>query len=172
MTERPQPASSPLDARIASASAVVAALALSVVLMAVAGTFVAPRGADVAPTAAIPFVAVAFFAMLGSVLFRRVSLQPLRLLETYERTGEAGLSDLMFRVTIVSAALAEAVGAVGLVLGIVTGDTYYMYALCFIALLGVLSNFPRAQRWRSLSADISMRAGAGATSSSFGAGGR
>ena len=47
-----------------------------------------------------------------------------------------------------------------------------MYALCLIALLGVLSNFPRAKRWRELSADISMRARAGATTSGYGAGGR
>jgi hypothetical protein len=74
------------------------------------------------------------------------------------------------RATIVSGSLAEAVGIVGLILGILTGDTYYLYALCAVSLLGVLSNFPRAGRWRDLSAEISKWAHAGNTGSSPGDG--
>jgi hypothetical protein len=170
MIGQPDSVSPVLEQRIRTAAIVVAALAFSVVMMAVVGTLVAPRAGDAPAPVSFFFVAGAFFAMIGSVAVRRLMLQPLRLVQVYERSGESGLADHAFRVTIISAALAESVGAIGLVLGIVTGDTYYMYALCFIALLGVLSNFPRARRWRDLSAEISMRTQAGAASSSFGAG--
>jgi hypothetical protein len=56
-------------------------------------------------------------------------------------------------------------------MGFVTGDTYYLYALCAIALMGVLSNFPRARRWRELNSEITAQAGAGAAPTSFGIGG-
>lgn len=159
-----------LDQRITAASIVVAALAGGVVIMGIVGTFVGPRVGDAPPSVAISLVAAAFFSMLGSVLIRRILLQPYRLVQVYEGGGEAGLADHAFRVTLISAALAEAVGVIGLVVGLLTGDTYYMYALCFIALVGILSNFPRARRWRDLSAEISVRTRAGATSSGFGAG--
>jgi hypothetical protein len=163
-------ATSVLDKRLQTASIVVAALAMSVLLFAVAGTFVAPRAGDTPPSLSFGLVAVSFFLMLASVFARRVMFTPAKLTEVYEKGGEAALGDYVFRVTIVSSALAEGVGAIGLVLGLVTGDTYYMYALCFIALLGVLSNFPRARRWRDLSADLSARTRAGASPSGFGVG--
>ena len=170
MMHQSDAASPVLDRRIQSATIVVAALAFSVVMMAVVGTLVAPDANEVPPTSSLFFVAAAFFAMLGSVIVRRLMLQPARLVQVYGRSGEAGLAEHAFRVTIISAALAEAVGAIGLVLGLVTGDTYDMYVHCFIALLGVLSNFPRARRWRELNAEISMRTQAGAASGSFGTG--
>jgi hypothetical protein len=162
-------ASAPLDQRIRVASILVAAIAMSVVVFAVIGTILAKTSDGQMPAGLlVGIVSASFFALLTSVIVRRINYQPVRLRQVYEAAGEAGLATHMLRTTIVSAALAEAVAVFGLVLGMISGDTYYLYALCAIALLGVLSNFPRARRWRELSFEISAQAGAGAPAGGLG----
>lgn len=173
MMNRPDAAApSPLDGGIRVATILVATIAMSVVILAVVGTVVAREANDPVPlTFLIGIVSAAFFALVGSVLYRRFSYHPLRLRQIYEASGERGLAGHMLRTTVVSAALAEAVAVFGLLMGIITGDTYYLYVLCAIALLGVLSNFPRARRWRELSSEITAQSQAGAPSTSLGIGG-
>ena len=158
-----------IDRGIQIASILVVAFAASVVVFGVVGTFLA-QGDRGPVAAAIPLAAIsaAFFALVGSVAYRRLSFQPLRIARLYEASGEAGLAGHLVRTTVVSAALAEVVGLFGLVLGLLTGDTYYLYALAAISLLGVLSNFPRASRWRNLRAGAGTHAAAGATPGNFG----
>jgi F0F1-type ATP synthase membrane subunit c/vacuolar-type H+-ATPase subunit K len=154
MVSEPQ-AKSSLDRGLHTASILVVVFAASVVLFGAVGSFLA--AGDRGPTpAALPMaiISAAFFALVGSVAYRRVNFQPIRLHHLLEATGEGGLANHLVRTTVVSAALAESVGLFGLVLGLVTGDTYYLYALCAIALLGVLSNYPRADRWRDLLARV------------------
>lgn len=171
MTPASQPQSA-LDRGIQVASILVVAFAASVIVFGVVGAFLAEGDRGPVP-AVIPLVAIsaAFFALVGSVAMRRLSFQPLRLQRLYEAAGEAGLANHLVRTTVVSAALAEAVSLFGLVLGLMTGDKYYLYALSAIALLGVLSNFPRAGRWRNLRAESGMHEAAGVTSGNFGGGG-
>jgi hypothetical protein len=178
MSPGPEPASpaaaTPIDARIKTATIVVAAIAAGVLFFAVIGTIVVKplaSGREANGQLAIPLVSFAFFAMLASIMFRRVSFQPLKLEQIGQAKGEAGLAAHLMRTTIVSAALAEAVGIVGLVLGILTGETYYLYALCAISLFGVLSNYPRANQWRRLSNEFNERARA-ETTEGLGAGRR
>ena len=160
-----------LDRRIRTASVVVGAMAASVVAFAVVGTVTVRAASGGTPLSfMLGIVSAAFFALLGSVVYRRLNYQPIRLRQIFEASGESGLADHMLRTTIVSAALAEAVAVFGLLMGTLTGDTYYLYALCAIALLGVLSNFPRARRWRELSSEITARARAEAASGSLGLG--
>jgi len=164
-------ASAALDQRILVASILVAAIATSVVVFAVIGTILATTSGGAMPAGLlVGIVSAAFFALLTSVIVRRINYQPVRLRQVYEAAGEAGLATHMLRTTIVSAALAEAVGIFGLMLGIMSGDTYYLYALCAIALLGVLSNFPRARSWRELSYEISAQTDAGAPAGGLGIG--
>ena len=178
MSSGPQPASpasaTSIDARIKTATVVVAAIAAGVLFFAVIGTIaIKPfaQGREFNGQVAIPLVSFAFFAMLASIMFRRVSFQPLKLEQIGEAKGGAGLAAHLMRTTIVSAALAEAVGIIGLVLGMLTGETYYLYALCAISLFGVLSNYPRANQWRRLSNEFNERARAG-TTEGFGGGRR
>ncbi len=161
-----------MDRSIRTAGILVGAIAMSVVLFAVIGTIVAKQVAagETPQVFLLAVVSASVFAMLGSVVFRRLSYQPLRLRRIYETSGESGLASHMLKTTIVSAALAEAVGVFGLLMGVVTGDTYYLYVLCAVALWGVLSNFPRARRWRELSSEIIAQSRAGATSESLGIG--
>lgn len=172
MTERPDPGTdAALDSRIRTSSIIVGAMAVTVIVFGVLGTFLAQSAGPTNPTLTLAIVPAAIFSLLGSVLYRRFNYQPIRLRQVYNGSGESGLADHLLRTTIVSSALAEAVGMFGLVMGILTGDTYYLYVLCAIALLGVLSNFPRARRWRELSSEIAAQSGAGAATSSFGIGG-
>jgi hypothetical protein len=151
-----------IDGAIRIASILVLALGMSVVVLGVVGTIVAQKASGPVPAAlVIALVAAATFALLGSLLFRRFSYHALRLRQVFDAAGEPGLASHMLKTTIVSTVLAEAVAIVGLIMGTLTGDTYYLYALCAIALLGVLSNFPRARRWRELSSEITATARAG-----------
>ncbi len=157
-----------LDARIRTTSVIVLALSSSVVAIAAIGT-AAARSMSGTPNPAltVAMVSAAFFALVGSVLYRRFNYQPIRLRQVYADSEDSGLAEHMLRTTIVSAALAEIVAVFGLMLGILSGDTYYLYALCAIALIGVLSNFPRARRWRELSSEIATHSAAEVTSGSF-----
>lgn len=172
MTNEPQVQTrGPIERGVQTAMVVVGALSMSVVLFGVVGTLVASKVETPVPAALpIAIVAAATFALLGSVMYRRLSYQSIRLVRIYEAGGEAALASYMVRTTIVSAALAEAVGLFGLVMAIMTGDTYYLYVLCLIALGGVLSNFPRARRWRDMIDAVAMRDKAGATSGNSGFG--
>lgn len=172
MNEPDAAASAALDQRIRIASILVAAIAMSVVVFAVIGTVLAKTsGGEMPAGLLVGIVSASFFALLTSVIVRRINYQPIRLRQIYETSGEAGLAAHLLRTTIISAALAEAVGVFGLILGMLSGDTYYLYALCAIALGGVLSNFPRARRWRELSFEISAQAGTGAPAGGLGIGG-
>jgi hypothetical protein len=158
-----------VDKAVQVASILVVAFSASVVVFGVVGTFLAIGDRGPVP-AVIPLAIIssAFFALVASVAYRRLSFQPIRLQRVYEASGEAGLANHLVRTTVVSAGLAESVAIFGLILGLMTGDTYYLYALCAIALLGVLSNFPRAGRWRTLRTEVGTNAAAGATSGNFG----
>jgi len=173
MTNLTQESATPnLDAKIRVASIAVITIASSVVVFAMIATVVAARQASsaLAPTLMLPLVIAGFFALVSSVMFRRLNFQPAKLLAVFGRGGEPALAGHLFRVTLVSSALAEAVGIVGLILGIVSADTYYAYVLCGIALLAVLSNFPRARQWRELGTEITQQARSGVTGGSFGKG--
>ena len=167
MEQSNAPGEAIVERSVALASIVVIALSSSVVLFGIIGTMVsaARPATGLAMPGAVALVAAAFVLLVASVLFRRMSFQPQRLLAVFTKSGEAGLAQQLVRATIVSGSLAEAVGIVGLVLGLLTGDTYYLYALCAVSLLGVLSNFPRAAKWRELSAEIHKWAQAGSTNS-------
>jgi hypothetical protein len=153
-------ASAKLENAIATARTLVLALAMSVGLYMLVGTFVAQEGdsgADVA-TYRIPLVSIAFASLIASVMYRRVNLLMARLEQVHTARGEAGLARHLLTTTVVSAALGDVVGICGLLVGILTGDTYTMYALCAAALIAILFSLPRANGWREAYRQIALRA--------------
>ncbi len=172
MDASPMSATPALDARIRSASVLVLVLALSVITFAVVGTVASNQAVAVPSAGALlfPLVGAALLTLVASVMVRRVNFQPARILAMHGQGGEKGLAEHMFRTTLISSALGEAVGIFGLILGIVSADMYYAYVLCGIGLMAVLSNYPRARQWRELSTEITQRAQSGSTSGSFGQG--
>lgn len=161
-----------LDSRIRTASVLVLVFSMSVIMFAVVGTIVVGQRTPSSGENSLlaPLVGAALLTLVASVMIRRVSFQPARLLAAHATGGEQALADLMFRITLISSALGEAVGIFGLILSIVSADMYYAYVLCGIALMAVLSNYPRARQWRELSTEITQRAQSGSTSGSFGQG--
>lgn len=149
------------------ASLIVFAFTSTVVMLVLVGSMIVQPVESPATQVAFPLVIGAFGAMVASVLFRRINLNPFRLRAIFSKKGGTGLASHLFTVTIVSAALAESVGIFGFVLGLLTGDRYYFYVLSVISCIGILLNFPRARRWRDLMTEISTTAQAGGTS--FGA---
>lgn len=152
-----------LERTINTARIVMFALASSAFMLIVVGTIIVQQGAirDDGAGLRIPLVAVAFGALIGSVLVRRLGLSGVRLHQVYVAKGGPAVVDQLFGTTIVSAALGEAVGLIGFVLGVLTGDTYTMYALCAASVVAILFCLPRANGWRELYQSIIARGPAG-----------
>ena len=152
-----------LERTIATCRTILFALASSVFVYVVVGTIVSQQDAAAQPsnTYRIPLVAGALGALVGSVMFRRLNLSFTRVSQIHATKGASGVIDHLFRTTIVSAALGEAVGIFGLLVGILSADTYTMYALCAAAVVAILFSLPQANGWRELYQQISVRGAAG-----------
>jgi len=152
-----------LERAINTSRILIFALASSALMFVVIGTIVAQQlssEGDVA-TYRVPLVALAFCALIASVMYRRFSLATLRLEQIYTAKGVAGFVDHLFRSTLISAALGEAVGVFGFLLGVLTGETDKMYALCAASLAAILFSLPKANGWRDLYQQVSARAPVG-----------
>jgi hypothetical protein len=143
-----------LQARVAmthrTAAIIVLALTTSVVLSVVAGLLildrVAARGART--DLRLPLYGIAAAFALGSIALRRVLLLRFRLESIAERRGGAGVLRHLFTVTLVSAALAEAVGSIALIMAFFGGDQIDLVRLGIVALVVSLYNYPRLGTWR------------------------
>jgi hypothetical protein len=97
--------------------------------------------------ARIPFFIAALFMALGSIAFRRTQLRWLRLEVIGGLRGPEGLIKHFFNTALVSAALAEAIGVLALVIVFFGGDTRDVVSLGVVALLIVLTSYPRRSAW-------------------------
>ena len=165
--------SAKLESAIATARMLVLVLASSIGLYLLVGTFVVQQGASGAdvPTYRIPLVSIAFAAVVASVMFRRLNLVLARLEQVHMAKGDAGLAKHLLSSTVISAALGDVVGICGLGVGIMTGDTYTMYALCAGALIAILFSLPRANGWREAYRQITLRARSASSPAGYPAGG-
>jgi len=91
--------------------------------------------------------AAAVFAMC-SILLRRVLLLRFRLESIAQRRGAVGVIRHLFRVTLMSAAMAEAVGVIALLITFFGGDEADLIQLGIVALVASLYNYPRLGTWR------------------------
>jgi hypothetical protein len=71
-----------------------------------------------------------------------------RLESIAERRGVAGVLKHLFTVTLISAALAEAVGMMGLLIVFFGGDEADLIRVGIVALIVSLFNYPRLGMWR------------------------
>lgn len=164
MTPPPTGGSPRLERAIGSGRVVVFALATSVLVYLIVGTLVIQSGGFRSDTGTVRagLVTLGFFALVGSVTWRRMNLSPLKLEVVYGAKGEAGFVDHLWKTMLVSAALGEAVGIAGLATGILTGDTRAMNVFCVISLAAILLSLPRANGWRDAYNQIVDRGRAGA----------
>jgi hypothetical protein len=133
-----------------AAALVVLSLAGSIVLYMAVGYIIATTAQPkTEPTQVpIPFYVAAVFLALGSIAFRRTQMHRFRLESVAIRRGPEGLIKHLFTATLISAALAEVIGLLGLVTVFFGGDAWDVVRLCVVALAITLYNYPRRAAWQ------------------------
>jgi F0F1-type ATP synthase membrane subunit c/vacuolar-type H+-ATPase subunit K len=96
----------------------------------------------------IPFYGAAAAFAIGSLVFRRIQMQAPRLESVVARRGVEGLVGHLVTTTIISGALAEVVGLLGLLLSLMSGDLTHVIKLGVVALAVSVYNFPRLRAWQ------------------------
>ena len=141
---------SALDERVraahAKASRVVLAFAAFIVLCIAIGLFnIRNVSAGDVPYS---FYVGAIFLALGSIAYRRAQMRRLRLEAVAALRGVDGLINHFFQVTLVSAALAELIGILAVVMSLVGGEQSDVIRLGAVALVVELFTYPRRGAWR------------------------
>ena len=149
-----QPATSQAASRVRtahnSARVIVLALAASIIVETVIGIFIAnSRRPRVVSTGSLyPFYVGAVFLAFGSIAYRRAQMRRLRLEVVTGLRGVEGLVKHFFQVTLVSAAMAEAIGILAILVGAVGGEQTDVVRFGVVALVVELFTYPRLQAWQ------------------------
>ncbi len=130
------------------AQAIVLAFTVSVLICTVIGFWLA-GSQTVTRTGQMPvgFVVGVIFLALGATALRRTQLRWLRLQAIGEARGVEGLLKHLFTVTLISTALAEAIGVLALLVGLLTGEQFYVLVFGVVAMVVLLSSYPRRMAW-------------------------
>jgi hypothetical protein len=151
MAYSPASERAPLNSVYRKTALIVGVLALSALLIMVAGYFVPP------PLNGNPHFIFAVYVIapvvgLAVVMARRLMLSQASL-RRIESRGTAALLIHLSKVSVICAALGESVAAIGLVGYLVTGQYDVSLRLGIIGILLILYSFPRQWEWsRTLSA--------------------
>jgi len=143
-----------LETRVAlshrTAAIIVLAMIVSIIMYVAIGALILRRAAGSAGASDIrlPLYGAAAALALASIALRRVLLLRLRLESVAQRRGVEGLLKYLFIVTLISAALGEAVGIVGLLMIFFGGDEIDLIRIGIVALIVSLYNYPRLGTWR------------------------
>lgn len=145
---------SELDLRVraahAKASMVVLAFAASIIVYVAIGIFNVRSRSAVAVANDLPysFYVGAIFLALGSIAYRRAQMRRLRLEAVAALRGVDGLINHFFKVTLLSAALAELIGIFAVVISLLGGEQNDVIRLGVVALVVELFTYPRRGAWR------------------------
>ncbi|HSE97572.1 MAG TPA: hypothetical protein VLD57_04825 [Blastocatellia bacterium] len=146
----------PLRAQVAQvhrkAMLITLAMTASIVIYVVIGIVVVSTregraGLEQPPLA---FVTLVTFLALGSTVLRRTQLRQMRLEAVAGTRGIDGLLRHLFTMTIISAALAEAIGILALLVSFFGGDQFYVVIFGVVALVVMLSSYPRRAAWEKI----------------------
>src|SRR5205085_5140516 len=149
-----------LEARVAEAhrkaSILVMALAASVVLYAAIALYVISQrpARGLTEQTRYGFYFAATFLAFGSIFYRRTQMRRIRLEVVAGLRGVAGLLRHFFIVTLVSAAMAEAIGLLGLVVSFLGGDQNDVARFAVVAIAIVLYSYPRRRAWQQAAAYV------------------
>lgn len=132
-----------------TAMMVALALAGSLVLCIVIGLIIlSSRPAVSREELLIPFYGGAAVSAIGALAFRRIQMQGVRLESVAARRGVTGLIGHLVTTTLISGALAEVVGLLGLMLSLLSGDLTHVIRLGVVALAVSVYNLPRLRLWQ------------------------
>ena len=130
------------------AQTIVLALLVSVLICTALGFWLA-GSPTITRTGRMPvaFIVGVIFLALGAMALRRTQFRQLRLQAIGEARGVAGLLKHLFMVTLISAALAEAIGVLALLVGVLTGEQFYVLVFGVVAIVVLLSSYPFRLDW-------------------------
>jgi hypothetical protein len=141
-----------LHARVATfhskAKTVVLAVLGSIVMLSAIGFWIAGERAAL-PTRQMPiaFVVGVIFLALGATAIRRTQLRWLRLEAVGNLRGVDGVLKHLLRMTVIVAALAEAIAVLSLLVGVLAGEQFYVMVFGLVAIVVLLSSYPRRMAW-------------------------
>ena len=84
---------------------------------------------------------------IGAVVWRRTKFQPMRLQDIFGLAGVSGLLKTLEKTTIQLAILGAAIAAVGFISTLVTGNEWYTYLACAVAVLVFVYCYPTKSSW-------------------------
>src|SRR5215470_9281468 len=124
-------------------------ISISVAIYMVVGLLVAASRGEPQeqPQLRIPFFVAALFLALGSFTFRRTQLRWIKLQAVAGTRGRAGLIKYLVNTTLVSVAMAELIGLLGLVLAFAGAARRDVVTLGIVALIVGLASYPRRLAW-------------------------
>ena len=130
------------------AKTVVLAALVSILLLTAIGFWIAGvRTVTRTGQMPISFVVAVIFLALGATAIRRTQLRWLRLQAVGSLRGVEGVLKHLLRMTVVVAALAGAIGVLALLVGIFAGEQFYVLVFGLVAIVVLLSSYPRRMAW-------------------------
>jgi hypothetical protein len=100
----------------------------------------------------LAFTAIVSFLALGSITLRRVMFQSMRLEIIWTTGGIKGLLQHLSKTSVLLAGITEAAAVLGLVFGIISGDSGSGTWLILVGLAVFLVAFPRRNSWLRVAA--------------------
>ena len=132
-----------------TALTLVLALTMSIVVYTGVGLLVLSlRGTQIQAQLPYAFYAAAAVLAIGSLLVRRVQLHRMKLEGVAATQGVEGLIKHLLNTTILSAAIAEIIGVLALLVAFFGGDQNDVIRLGVVALAVSLYNYPRRSAWQ------------------------
>lgn len=144
---------SPVAGRVASpyrtAWTVAVVLGASIIIYTLIGVIIArvSQGVSRGPQLRIQLLVVAMVLALGSVALRRGQFRLARLQDVTALRGIDGLLKHLVTTTIISAAIAEIIGMLGIAVVFFGGNEFDVVAFGVVGLMILFSNYPRRRAW-------------------------
>jgi len=132
-----------------TALTLVLALTMSIVVYTGVGLLILSlRGTQIQAHLPYAFYAAAAVLAIGSLLVRRAQLHRMKLEGVAATRGAEGLIKHLLNTTILSAAIAEVIGVLALLVAFFGGDQNDVIRLGVVALAVSLYNYPRRSAWQ------------------------
>jgi len=132
-----------------TALTLVLALTMSIVVYTGVGLLILNlRGNQIQAQVPYAFYAAAAVLAIGSLLLRRAQLHRMKLEAVAATRGVEGIIKHLMNTTILSAAIAEIIGVLALLVAFFGGDQNDVIRLGIVSLAASLYNYPRRSAWQ------------------------
>jgi hypothetical protein len=131
---------------------IVLAMAASIVVYMIIGLAIVSIGGGEAELEQPPllFITLVAFLALASTALRRTQFSHMRLQAVAGARGIDGLLSHLFTMTLISAAIAESIGILALLVSFFGGGQFYVIIFSVVGLVVALSSYPRRAAWEKI----------------------